>query len=1022
MTGPDAFLSHNSHDKPFIEALAQALERQGLHCVLDKWDLHPAANWLRSLEDALRKCKFFVLFIGPNGLGPYHQAELDVALQRQIQERRKLIIPVLLPGITPKVLEGISVFLTSIQALEFRDQDDECALHLLIGLLNEEDPQHLRNLLKQKSAPSSLLRSLDDWFCGITIGWQGSVCQVAIGQGKQCLTIPFKTRQARLDNVASQLEWNYELTGFMGRERELEQLKRWADGEYTVDIQPIVGEGGVGKTRLAFEFAARLRQQGWQAGEAGQTLEGAWYAGRAGILLVIDYPEHRSERVTQLLEALDDLENPTIKLRILLLTRHADFSKRLSQGARALIRPELQLNGFSEAHTQWELLRAAWQSLGEIEQSQSTAAVPVKELSVKELPVAETAFSQWIARDDFHRNPLIILALAVYLFGDSDKKHPNLLDISGREVVRELTLREIKRINKEIPKELQKGTILIKALAAITGGLDLQQCATLLNTLKTQSITPAVPELNQLLEYSIVTNDCIQPLSPDIFAADFLIHALKEYAKLHSAQWQLAVLAFKENRLQNWSLLGRLVFDAQYKLNHRWPMDDLAKAVVHDNELYKWIANEFVYLEPRETRLNPIGIAVLKKIMAEGGIDDMRKAYLNSNLSTLLAEIGNRAGGLEAIQRATQIYEQLAQENFSAYGPYLASSLNNLSVHLGEAGDRAGSLATSRQAVEINERLAKEDFSVYGPNLAGSLDNLSIRLTQSGDLNDAMENSKRAVDIYEQLAKENFIVYGQHLARSLSNYSNRLDQNGYSDESLKTIKKSVQIYEQLIHKNFSAHSFNFAGSLNNLSIRLVHNGDLTGGLDTCKRAVDVYERLTKENFTLYAPYLAKSMNNLSNLLTEKGDFVGGLKISKEAVVLYEQLAKENFRAYGSDLAMSLYNLAIHMKTNEDQSGGLSAIEKATKIYGSLANENFNAFGEDLCLSLYVIFFAFEQDFDYLNQLWDTYQKVNHFTNPNFKVEFPTEVKNMLAKLREQGDDTMVAKLQEIHDALTKPQA
>lgn len=682
-TSHEVFLSHNSHDKPFVEALAQALERQGLRCVLDKWDLHPAANWLRSLEDALKQCKFFVLFIGPTGLGPYHQAELDVALQRQIQERRKLIIPVLLPVTTPKVLEGISVFLTSIQALEFRSQDDECALHLLIGLLNEADPQHLRNLLKQKSAPSALLRSLDDWFSGLTIGWQGSVCQVAIGQGKQCLAIPFKTRQARLDNVASQLEWNYELTGFMGRERELEQLQRWADGEYPIDIQPIVGEGGVGKTRLAFEFAARLRQQGWQAGEAGQTLEGAWYVGRAGILLVIDYPEHRSEKVKQLLGAVHRLETPPIKIRILLLTRHADFAERLIEFSRGSIRPKLLLNGFSESHTQWELLQAAWQSLGEIEQSQSTAAAPVEELSVKKLPVDETAFSQWIARDHFHRNPLIILALAVYLFGDNDKKQPSLLDINGSDVVRELTLREMRLIKTEILDAChQPGALLIKALAAITGGLDLKQCAALLNTLKTQSITPAAPELNQLLEYSIVTNDCIQPLSPDIFAADFLIHALTQYAKLHSAKWQLAVLAFEENRLQNWSRLGRLVFDAEKKLDHPWPIQSLSNAMVLHKDLCEWVVDQPVYLDDRERRFNPIIIAMLKEIIANELLEDSLKSKAIKKIDTIHAENNYRNSDLVESKNVIKISELPQKEVSNEH--ILVASINNQLTAIGE--------------------------------------------------------------------------------------------------------------------------------------------------------------------------------------------------------------------------------------------------------------------------------------------------------------------------------------------------
>ncbi|MGB0723764.1 MAG: hypothetical protein ACPGU7_15355, partial [Gammaproteobacteria bacterium] len=63
--------------------------------------------------------------------------------------------------------------------------------------------------------------------------------------------------------------------------------------------------------------------------------------------------------------------------------------------------------------------------------------------------------------------------------------------------------------------------------------------------------------------------------------------------------------------------------------------------------------------------------------------------------------------GLDAIRRAVEIRETLAQDNFAAYGPDLAQSLNNLSVHLAESGDRQGGLDAIRRAVEIIKPFAK---------------------------------------------------------------------------------------------------------------------------------------------------------------------------------------------------------------------------------------------------------------------------------------------------------------------------
>ena len=53
-------------------------------------------------------------------------------------------------------------------------------------------------------------------------------------------------------------------------------------------------------------------------------------------------------------------------------------------------------------------------------------------------------------------------------------------------------------------------------------------------------------------------------------------------------------------------------------------------------------------------------------------------AALN-NLSVLLGELGRRDEALTAMQRAAQIYEQLAARNLDAYQPDLAMALVNMS-------------------------------------------------------------------------------------------------------------------------------------------------------------------------------------------------------------------------------------------------------------------------------------------------------------------------------------------------------
>lgn len=187
----DAFLSHHSADKPSVEIIAAALREQGLNCFLDKWAIAPGDEWLRNLEQGLRDSRFIVIFFGLGGIGPYQQAEADAALRRQIQQRQHCVIPVLLPGATPQHIAQCSMFLQGINALRFHTLDDPLPHRLLVGLLRGEDPEHLRQLIRDKArAPADLLQTLQSWLSGLSIGWQGDECIISEGQGRRCLNIP----------------------------------------------------------------------------------------------------------------------------------------------------------------------------------------------------------------------------------------------------------------------------------------------------------------------------------------------------------------------------------------------------------------------------------------------------------------------------------------------------------------------------------------------------------------------------------------------------------------------------------------------------------------------------------------------------------------------------------------------------------------------------------------------------------------------------------------------------------------
>src|SRR5215469_15459929 len=118
----NVFLSHNNADKQSVEALAEELEKRGISCWLDKWNLIPGEPWQPAIEQALRQCDTCIVFFGPHGLGPWHNEEMQLALQRRVgsRERKLRMLPVLLPGGQRDRESDLPGFLQATTWVEFR--------------------------------------------------------------------------------------------------------------------------------------------------------------------------------------------------------------------------------------------------------------------------------------------------------------------------------------------------------------------------------------------------------------------------------------------------------------------------------------------------------------------------------------------------------------------------------------------------------------------------------------------------------------------------------------------------------------------------------------------------------------------------------------------------------------------------------------------------------------------------------------------------------------------------------------
>lgn len=705
----------------------------------------------------------------------------------------------------------------------------------------------------------------------LTAGWvsvlQGDIINGCVKLGGHSVPVQQQIRTQAGESIESLLTWQSRIPSqLIGRDTEMADLLQWATrGEAAPRLRLLHGSGGMGKTRLAVELGDHLREGGWGVCLVGSpTHEHAVAQGKVGTLLLIDYPELFPEPLGNLLTWLNSGHWPPGRWRILLLSRDERLAQTIDQiapGRRDLSLALANLRGKEHA---WRLFAAA------SEQMRAAGAGTEAGRNAELLPYER--FVAWLAQDAHHHDPLIILVFALNLQYD-----PAAIMLGHVAIMQSLVRHEQRRIEKGLTgftREQQRTLLLLKALAALTGGLRRADIKALrAANLPTDGLS--WPTVQDVQESTLWQNGQVPELQPDRLAAYFLHDVVAQTIPDEAGAWLWECLLLGDADVELLRVrLGRL---ARLAWDHAWQNCTgfgLAEVIVPDASQVERLELVFDTNMALEVPLRKLALEVnrlqLAFCEAEAARDFAtaapRFAARLNNFSGRAAEVGRRAEALAAITRAVKIYEELARQSFASYGPVLASSLNNWSNRLAEMGQRAEALESIGRAVKIHDELARQSFTTYGPDFAFSLTNLSIRLAEAGLCAEALEASGVAVKIYEELARQSFVTYGPNLARSLNNWSCDLGDAGQCAESLVAIERAIKIYEELAQKNFAAYAPVFACSLNNWSNRLAESGQHANALAAIERTVQIREELARQSPAMYEPALASSLVNLARLL------------------------------------------------------------------------------------------------------------------------------------------------------------
>ncbi len=246
----------------------------------------------------------------------------------------------------------------------------------------------------------------------------------------------------------------------------------------------------------------------------------------------------------------------------------------------------------------------------------------------------------------------------------------------------------------------------------------------------------------------------------------------------------------------------------------------------------------------------------------------------------------NRLAEAETLMRRVLA---LDEKCFGPEHPEVANDLNNLSQLLKTTNRLAEAEPLMRRALAIYEK----SFGPEHPDVATALNNLAQLLRISNQLAEAESDFRRALAIDEK----SFGPEHPKVAGVLSNLAMLFKSTNRLGEAEPLMRRALEIDE----KSFGPEHFNVARSLNNLAQLLEATNRLAEAEPFVRRALAIYEK----SFGPEHPDVAIALNNLAQLLNATNRLAEAEPLMRRVVIIFEKSLGGNH----PKLATALNNLA-----------------------------------------------------------------------------------------------------------------
>ncbi|MEW1635262.1 tetratricopeptide repeat protein [Streptomyces sp. NPDC093801] len=771
----------------------------------------------------------------------------------------------------------------------------------------------------------------------------------------------------------------YRLTPFQPRD-ELPVLTDLCEGiarGSSTGLVVLHGDGGSGKTRLALEAAAWLRQRGWYAGPLREGLHRAdptalpWLATvTSPLCVVVDYADTRVEEVTALLSVLRGRARSPAA--VLLTSRSAyqetPMGTEEADWLRAVL-DRLITDGHPHLMESFALpLRHPHgDDLYDTTLETLTGAGP-PDAPADALPPGAPAPRPDLGSAHWSTLDLVLLARLVALGGTDLPTDPDRLYRESLRHEQRYWAAVHRRLAGTEPRRglLQSAAACLTLLApppeaaadALTAVPELAAAEAadrrrLLADTFTACLRPAPGEGLAVRPDRVGDHLMVTVLHRDLAAAPTAADSLLERALAHTGPSGTPAALGRLNRAGQGGPLRStgLIETALTSQPARWrpvlelAMNERGAAAAALENLVDVPGGPLPVAEladalPR-TRLGLVTLArkAASRRLAEAGQGDTtpaERARLLAELSQRRADEGDLTGSLAAMTETVALRRTLARAEPAVHLADLAQALNDQAVRRAQTGDRLGALEAATEAVAYFRQTAAPLPDPRTRSYAGALSNLAAWLSEAGRDAAAADTAAEAVALRRRMYDADPAEHRPGLADALTNLAAARCDTGRIPQALDAAEEAVEHYRVLAARAREVFAPDWAAALTNLGTVRAAADDPAGALTASELAVTLRREFTADNPSGLAADLARALWNLSNRRRHMGDDQGAADAAEEALRLVRPLHTAQPAAYAEDLAGVLLTLARARNRRDEAAAARTAAGEAARLYADLA--------------------------------------------------------------------------------------